>query len=102
MEELYTRKLRFAEQQRDESIKVLNVNRVEMAGYAARFDALDVELARGREALAAAQSVCAATSAELAQHNSEIDACRAVDRNPNSSEIVFFSPEGLTDRMPAR
>jgi predicted flap endonuclease-1-like 5' DNA nuclease len=76
LEELYSRKLRLAEQLRDEAIKSLNANRVEMAGYAARFEALDTEIGGLREALVRTETAHAAAAEELAHRNGEISSCR--------------------------
>jgi predicted flap endonuclease-1-like 5' DNA nuclease len=87
IEELYSRKLRLADQQRDEAVKTLNVNRVEMAGFAARFEALDSQISGLRESLDSTERARAKAVESLAARESEIAACReAGDEGKRASE----------------
>jgi predicted flap endonuclease-1-like 5' DNA nuclease len=76
LEELYSRKLRLAEQVRDEATRSFNANRVEMAGFAERFGAHASEIEALRERLARSEQQLSAAQAELQQLRAEIPACR--------------------------
>src|SRR5262245_3734442 len=72
IEEVYGRKVRFAEQEREQAIRELNANRVEMSTFDERFAALDkriaglsAELESARTALAKAGERTERQEAEL-------------------------------------
>src|SRR5690349_20532846 len=100
VEELYSRKLRLSDQQREEAIKTLNANKIEMASYGARFEALDNEIASLRDSLAGTERARAIAADGLAQRESEIGACReAAEEGKRASEIAHSSIEAAHFRV---
>ena len=79
IEEVYGRKVRFAEQEREQAVRELNANRVEMSTFDERFKALDKrieglsgELERAQKGAAASREEAAHATAALAAHTHEV------------------------------
>ena len=90
LDEIYTRKVRLAEQERDAAVVRLNENKVEMTTFQERFGSYEAEIARLQDEVRRLDSALAKTDAELKRR--EQDMARARE------EISA----GLADREEAR